>query len=72
MIRLLARLREKLRGDRRAEPRQDRPARRVLSERQESGGDDRGRYGFGRRAHRPDPKGRYGFDNDANRWAHRP
>ncbi|MGH6923497.1 MAG: hypothetical protein ACRED5_07130 [Propylenella sp.] len=35
-----------------------------------NGGDMRGSYGFGRRAHRPDPGAQYGFENDANYWAH--
>ncbi len=70
-MRFLAWLKERLRSDRRPVPRRGRPARQVLSERQEAGGDDRGRYGFGRRAHRPDPKGHYRFDNDANYQAHR-
>ena len=32
-------------------------------------GDVGGRFGFGRRAHRPDPTAHYGFDNDPNRQA---
>lgn len=34
---------------------------------QQPDGDFRGRYGFGRRAHRPDPSARYGFENPPDR-----
>ena len=47
-----------------------RPLRNAQEEIGGASGDFRGRYGFGRRAHRPDPGAHYGFENDANREVH--
>ena len=47
--------------------RRDRPRRRERSPGPQPEGDFRGRYGFGRRAHRPDPDATYAFEPDANR-----
>jgi hypothetical protein len=74
-MRIPAWLKETIDGERRRAKR----GRRVRIQRRDataeipaSGGDIRGSYGFGRRAHRPDPKARYHFDNDANYSAHHP
>jgi hypothetical protein len=37
-----------------------------------AGGDFRGPYGFGRRAHRPDPNAKYGFDPNIPRQSGAP
>jgi hypothetical protein len=69
-MRVLAWLSDLMGGDRRTPERGRRVRIRPRGAGTESGGDMRGSYGFGRRAHRPDPKAHYRFDNDANRWAH--
>lgn len=63
-MRIMAWLRDLIDGTR------SRPLRNAQQEMAGATGDNRGRYGFGRRAHRPDPKGQYGFENDANHQAH--
>ena len=52
--RLVERVRATFTEDREAPPRQP-------------SGDFRGRYGFGRRAHRTDPGAHYGFENPPDR-----
>ena len=47
--------------------RSDRPRRRERNPAPQPEGDFRGRYGFGRRAHRPDPDATYAFEPDNNR-----
>ena len=44
-----------------------RPRRREREPAPQPQGDFRGRYGFGRRAHRPDPDATYAFEPDNNR-----
>ena len=49
-----------------------RPARRERHPIPQPEGDFRGRYGFGRRAHRPDPDAIYAFEPDGSRRPRRP
>jgi hypothetical protein len=49
-----------------------RPRGRERAQNPQPEGDFRGRYGFGRRAHRPDPDATYAFEPDANRRPRRP
>jgi hypothetical protein len=58
-MRLLNWFREDLHGSR--------PPRRERRPTPQPEGDFRGRYGFGRRAHRPDPDATYAFEPDGRR-----
>jgi hypothetical protein len=65
-MRIMAWLRDVIDGTR------GRPLRNAQEEMAGASGDFRGRYGFGRRAHRPDPKAHYGFENDLNQKVQHP